>query len=143
MAHNEMYSHIEKLVKFHLVKYYYEKQGCDLIVDEFLPYCATLIFPYIELKIDDGGEQKSVMPIVDSLRKIKNIQELKEYTFESLNQILKKEWLHNIDLKSRKDLLSGISLVNSIQEDGIFTIRIPVHNLVVGNYILRRKCLIL
>lgn len=123
MAHNEMYSHIEKLVKFHLVKYYYEKQGCDLIVDEFLPYCATLIFPYIELKIDDGGEQKSVMPIVDSLRKIKNIQELKEYTFESLNQILKKEWLPNLDFKSRKDLLSGISLVNSIQEDGIFTIK--------------------
>ena len=123
MTPKEQYTALEKLVKHYLVKYYYKKNGQDLLVEDFLPLCGAILVPFLNIEINDENKEISIKGIIESLKKHTKRLKLEEYTFESVIDILKEKWMGVLSTQEQKKLLRGISLVVKVENNGVFSIK--------------------
>lgn len=115
---------LSKLIKHYLVREFKEHGIHNMCIKEFLPLCATLLYPYINYDIFEEGKGYSIIPLIDSIKKFtKKVRGLSNYTFEGLRQYFQKEWLPALTYEKQVSLLNCISLIDKVEDDGYFSIK--------------------
>lgn len=130
-----------RLVKYHIVSVYKEKGIEAMCINECLPLCAALLFPYRAADINEINDDRigTVMPLIVELRKLKKqSKELESYSFESLRHYFQLRWIGGLKFIQQKNLLKGITLIADIQDDGYFSLKgnDKVYNLILDSNII-------
>lgn len=112
------------LLKHYLVREYMERGVDAMCMEEFLPLCAALLFPYRNTQIVNADSYPITFPIIKSLKPvIRKSQGLEQYSLEALRQYFQKNWLSKLSLEEQKELLKDISLIANIEDDGYFSLK--------------------
>ena len=130
-----------RLVKYHIVSEYKERGIEAMCINECLPLCAALLFPYRTADINEINNDRigTVIPIIVELRKLKKqSKELESYSFESLRHYFQLRWIGGFEFIQQKNLLKGITLITDIQDDGYFSLKgnDKVYNLILDSNII-------
>jgi len=123
-------SSLLKNIKYNLLTRWMNGDSDILHVDNILSMAGAFVFPYLDTIIicsDENIIQKfgTLKYIVESLRRFsnKNKSILSQYSFDALQTALQCEWLSNIDLKTKSNLIKCVSLVQKIDSEGWVSIK--------------------
>lgn len=115
---------LSNLIKHYLVREFKEHGIHNMCIKEFLPLCATLLYPYINNDIIEEGIGCSIIPLIDSIKKFtKKVKGLCNYTFDGLRLYFQKEWLPTLTYEKQVSLLNCISLIDKVENDGYFSLK--------------------
>ena len=133
-----------RLVKYHIVSEYKERGIEAMCINECLPLCAALLFPYRAADINEINDDRigTVMPLIVELRKLKKqSKELESYSFESLRLYFQLRWIGLFEFVQQKKLLEGITLIVDIQDDGYFSLKgnDKVYDMILDSTIINIK----
>ena len=118
-------SQLDNLIKHHLVLEYYERGIKSMCIEEFLPLCAALVFPYKNEKFQQESiSQGDIKPIIESVKSYtKKIKGLENYSLDGLRKYFQYKWLPTLDFNSQVRLIKGVSLIDIIEDDGFFSLK--------------------
>ena len=119
-------SQLVKLVKKHLIQEFYDQGVECMCIKKFLPLCAALLYPYINIKlhVDSMISENILSPIIDSIKKFtKNVKGLECYSLEGLRGYFEHKWLNTIDFNTQKGMVKIVSLIDNVEDDGFFSLK--------------------
>lgn len=100
----------------------FQNNGLEgMCVNEFLPLCAALVYPYRNEKIELTKDV--ITPIITSVQKFTRRIDLAQYSLQGLHSYFKVNWLPKLSFKEQKQLLSCVSLIVKIEDTGYFSIK--------------------
>ena len=115
---------LSNLVKHFLVLEFKNRGVAGLCINEYLPLCAALLYPYIHYEIIVGNnKQGSIIPILKSIKTFSKNKRLDKYDMESLRAFFQKKWLPTLSPELQRNFISGISLISEIEDNGFFSIK--------------------
>lgn len=123
MASSEL--QLKNLLKHYLVREFKERGVEAMCINEYLPLCAALLYPYVNDRIiSDEKTKGTIVPIIDSIKKYtKRLKGLETYSLEGLRRFFKVNWMSSIDPNTQKSLLAdAVSLITTFEDNGYFSI---------------------
>ena len=115
---------LSNLVKHFLIREFKERGVDAMCVKEFLPLCAALLYPYAGYEIlVDNKNTSTIIPILESVRHFcEERTNLGNYTLSGLRSYFQHNWLNTLSVNKQISLIKSISLIESVEESGFFSI---------------------
>lgn len=118
---------LDTLLKHNLVHEYKERDLNGMCINEFLPLCAALLYPFRNAKIQDGNHISNVSYIKSIINSIKKFtikyNNLDRFSLDGLRIFFQHEWLPTVDYQDQVRLIKGNSLITSVEDEGFFSIK--------------------
>ena len=116
------------LLNHYLIREFQNSGPEGMCVNEFLPLCAALVYPYRNEKIELA--KGVIAPIITSVLNFTRKKDLVQYSLQGLRSYFKVNWLPKLSFDEQKQLLKCVSLIVKIEDTGYFSIKDneKVHN---------------
>lgn len=113
---------LKNLLKHYLAREYKERGIEAMCISEYLPLCAALLYPYVDIiEYDDSKPEETTRPFVSDIKKFakKRTDILATYSLQGLRLYLKQHWFDS----EKREYLKCVSIISDIEEGGRFSIK--------------------
>lgn len=118
-------THLLNLVKHFLILNFKEQGVESMCINNYLPLCAALLYPYKDAYIQKNERTKdTILPIIKAVKFFSNTRKnLSCYTIKGLCNCFQHEWLPSLDSSEQVKLINGLSLITNIEDNGFISIK--------------------
>lgn len=118
-------THLLNLVKHFLILNFKEQGVESMCINNYLPLCAALLYPYKDAYIQKNERTKdTILPIIKAVKFFSNTRKnLSCYTIKGLCNCFQHEWLPSLESSEQVKLINGLSLITNIEDNGFFSIK--------------------